>query len=75
MQHVALQEAGACLDELIGMIAVGNEVVITRNDGSAFKIIPIPNNNPYPKFGSAKGLIEMSNDFDEPIEGFEEYMP
>jgi len=30
---------------------------------------------PYPKFGSAKGLIEMSKDFDEPIKDFEEYMP
>lgn len=26
-----------------------------------------------PKFGSAKGLIEMSDDFDEPLEDFEAY--
>lgn len=30
---------------------------------------------PKPKFGSAKGLIEIGDDFDDPIEGFEEYMP
>jgi hypothetical protein len=30
---------------------------------------------PYPKFGSAAGLIEMSDDFDEPLEDLQEYMP
>ncbi|CAN2040924.1 hypothetical protein GMMP15_2120006 [Candidatus Magnetomoraceae bacterium gMMP-15] len=29
----------------------------------------------YPKFGSAKGLIEMSDDFDAPLKEFEEYIP
>ena len=28
---------------------------------------------PRPKFGSAKGLIEISDDFDEPLEDFEAY--
>lgn len=27
-----------------------------------------------PQFGSAKGKIQMSNDFDEPLEDFNEYM-
>ncbi len=27
-----------------------------------------------PKFGSAKGKIKMSADFDEPLEDFKEYM-
>lgn len=28
-----------------------------------------------PKFGSAKGLIEMSDDFDEPLADFQAYAP
>lgn len=32
-------------------------------------------NKPFPKFGSAKGLVKMSDDFDEPLEDFEEYAP
>jgi hypothetical protein len=28
-----------------------------------------------PQFGSAKGLIVMTEDFDAPLEDFEEYMP
>lgn len=75
MQQVALEEAGSQLAELIGMVAGGEEVIITGNDGSAFKIIPVSHKRPYPKFGSAKGLIEMSDDFDEPLEDFEAYMP
>ncbi|RLC07641.1 MAG: prevent-host-death protein [Deltaproteobacteria bacterium] len=75
MQQVALKEAETRLAELIGMVAGGEEVVITKDDGSGFKIIPFPYKRPYPKFGSAAGLIEMSDDFDEPLEDFREYMP
>ncbi len=31
-------------------------------------------NKTVPKFGSAKGKIKMSADFDEPLEDFKEYM-
>jgi len=75
MQQVALKEAETRLAELIGLAADGEEIVITKDDGSGFKIIPFPHKRPYPKFGSAGGLIEMSDDFDEPLEHFEEYMP
>jgi hypothetical protein len=27
------------------------------------------------KFGAAKGFFEMSDDFDEPLEDFKEYIP
>ncbi len=75
MQQIALKEAETRLAELIGMVAGGEEVIITKDDGSGFKIIPIPYEKPYPKFGSAEGLVEMSDDFDEPLEDFEEYVP
>jgi len=29
----------------------------------------------HPQFGSASGLIEMSDDFDAPLADFDEYMP
>ena len=32
------------------------------------------NRRPVPKFGSAKGKIHMSADFDEPLEEFKDYM-
>ncbi len=75
MEKVALKEAESRLSELIGKVEEGEDVIITKDDGSAFKIIYLPLDKPYPKFGSAKGLIEMSDDFDEPLEDFKEYMP
>jgi antitoxin (DNA-binding transcriptional repressor) of toxin-antitoxin stability system len=75
MEHVALEEAENRLAELIGLAANGEEVIITKEDGSGFKIIPLSNKRPYPKFGSAAGLLEMSDDFDEPLDDFKEYMP
>ena len=75
MHEVKLKEAKVQLAELINQAAYGEEVVITRDDGTAFKIVPISPNKPYPRFGSAKGLIEMSDDFDEPLDDFKAYMP
>ena len=65
MYTVGLQEAAGRLAELIDEVAKGEEVVITREDGATFKIVPIAPMAPYPKFGSAKGLVKMAEDFDE----------
>jgi len=73
IQRITLNEAKIRLDELLAMAILGNDVIITGEDGTSFRIVPF--DQPYPKFGSAKGLIEISDDFDEPVEGFEEYMP
>ncbi|MDG2991653.1 prevent-host-death protein [Candidatus Synechococcus calcipolaris G9] len=75
MHQVNLKEAGAQLAELIEEAAGGEEVIIIRSDGTSFKIVPIRTGNETPKFGSAKGLVRMSDDFDELLEGFEEYVP
>lgn len=37
-------------------------------------IIHITKKRNYPKFGSAKRLIEVPDSFDDPLEDFEEYM-
>lgn len=75
MQQIALEEAGKRLAELIGMVSVGEEVIITKDDGSTYRIVPVLKKKPYPKFGSAKGLVEVSDGFDDPLKDFEDYMP
>ncbi|MBE9014324.1 type II toxin-antitoxin system Phd/YefM family antitoxin [Pseudanabaenaceae cyanobacterium LEGE 13415] len=75
MYQINLKEAETQLANLIEQAAGGEEVIITRNDGTAYKIVPICNRVTIPKFGSAKGLIQMSDDFDAPLEDFEEYAP
>jgi antitoxin (DNA-binding transcriptional repressor) of toxin-antitoxin stability system len=75
MQKVALVEAETHLSELINKVALGEDVIIIGDDGASFKLVQLETKKPYPKFGSAKGLIQMSDDFDEPLTDFEEYMP
>jgi len=75
MQQVNLKEAETQLVELIEAVASGEEVVITRSDGAAFKLVPFSPAKPRPKFGSARGLVLMSDDFDAPLEDFKDYAP
>lgn len=75
MHQVNLKEAETQLALLVEAAAGGEEVIITRSDGASFKIVPVSAVGASPKFGSAKGLVRMSDDFDEPLEDFEEYAP
>ena len=75
MHTVGLKEAAERLAELINEVANGEEVVITREDGTTFKIVPVAPRAQYPRFGNAKGLVKMAEDFDEPLEDFQAYAP
>lgn len=73
MQSITVAEAAQKLSDLIDAALRGEEVVITKDDHSVVKLIPAsPIKNRQP--GSAKGQVWMSDDFDEPLEEFEEYM-
>ncbi len=74
MTQIPAAQAVTELDKLLGDVAKGEVVVIIGADGSAFKIVALPR-TPKPIFGSARGLVQIGPDFDEPIEGFEDYMP
>lgn len=73
MYKLPLKEAETKLAELINKAASGEEVVITRDDGTAFKIVPAVSQKRR-IVGIAKGSVWMSEDFDEPLEDFKEYM-
>lgn len=75
MHELALKEAQSRLAELVAEAADGEEVVITRDDGVAFKLVPVTEAQPRPKYGSARGLIQMADDFDAPLEDFKAYEP
>jgi prevent-host-death family protein len=61
MSSVELEEAKERLAELVEQAAQGEDVVITRNGKPLARIVPIRRTR---QFGSAKGLIEMAEDFD-----------
>ena len=74
MTILSVEKAGSRLDELLNEVAKGGEVVITRSDGSSFKLVSYQKVRK-PTFGSAKGQLRMSDDFDEPLSEFTDYMP
>jgi antitoxin (DNA-binding transcriptional repressor) of toxin-antitoxin stability system len=54
---------------------VWEEVIITQGGEPLVKLVALTKQGrKYRQFGSAKGLIRMADDFDEPIEDFKEYM-
>lgn len=52
----------------------GEEVILLIGDRPVIKFTPIESVKPQPKFGSAKGLVWMSDDVDEPLAEMKEYM-
>ena len=75
MQQIELSEAQVHLAELIETVLQGQEVIISKNTHPMVKIISLASAQIRPQFGSAKGLIRMSKDFDEPLADFAEYAP
>lgn len=74
MHQVDIEEAKTHLPDLVEAAMSGIEVVIMKDNRPVVKLIPLGPNKPRPRFGSAAGLIMMSEDFDAPIEDFKEYM-
>jgi prevent-host-death family protein len=74
MQSVDVTQVQTHLFNLLEQAASGEDVVITKDNQPFVKFVPVIQSQPYPKFGSAKGLIEIADDFDEPLEELRRYM-
>lgn len=75
LQQVELNEAKAHLPDLVEAAQNGEEVIITKENRPVAKIVPINSEQrPHPQFGSARGMVQMADDFDAPLEEFREYM-
>jgi antitoxin (DNA-binding transcriptional repressor) of toxin-antitoxin stability system len=73
MHQVNIEEAPDNLSELIDAEVAGEEVVISKDSRHTVKLAPVQNARPQPQFGSARDLMVMADNFDEPLEEFEEY--
>jgi antitoxin (DNA-binding transcriptional repressor) of toxin-antitoxin stability system len=81
MTQVTIVEAQQRLPDLLRAVEAGESVTIRGNEGRVFQLTAqtvVPNVSPdwpgYPHPGSAKGLIEVPDNFDEPLEELKEYM-
>ena len=74
MTTVAIEQAQENLSSLIDDVAAGEHVVITRNQVPIAELIPVARPHLKPVFGSAKGMMAMSEDFDAPLDDFQGYL-
>ena len=65
-------EAKARLPQLVRETLSGDEVIIAKDNKPLVKLVPLSTGGRKP--GTAKGQIWMSDDFDAPLEDFEDYM-
>jgi len=74
MDNIDVKKAENCLSDLIQQTIEGNEIIITQGGRPVAKLVALAKNPLKRKFGSAKGLIKMANDFDETPEDFKDYI-
>jgi prevent-host-death family protein len=72
MRQVNIDEAKNQFPILIQEVIRGEDVVITQNNMAIIKMVSISNNKRNAVFGTAQGLIIMSDDFDAPIDDFKD---
>lgn len=72
---VTIEQAQASLKELVDRTALGEKVVITRDNKAVAELVPVPVEKPTPRFGSCKGMLEVVSDDDEHLKDFSDYMP
>jgi prevent-host-death family protein len=73
--QLTVYEAKNQLSELLKAASKGEQVIIQNNEGQDFQIIYLAPTVKHLQYGSAKGIVKMLENFDDPIEEFENYMP
>jgi antitoxin (DNA-binding transcriptional repressor) of toxin-antitoxin stability system len=68
MNQVNVDDAKSNLPALIDAAVNGEEILIAKDQTHVVKLVPVSQTDPRPRFGSAKGLISLAEDFDEPLE-------
>ncbi len=74
MQQITMKEASQHLVDLIEAALKGEEIIIMKDNQSAVKLIPVLPIKQRRQPSSAKGMVTIADDFDEPLEDFKEYM-
>ncbi|MEM1173007.1 MAG: type II toxin-antitoxin system prevent-host-death family antitoxin [Cyanobacteria bacterium P01_H01_bin.35] len=75
MEIIDINEAVLQINQLLEMAAEGKEIIITRNHQPMVKLISAQTPTKRPRlFGSDRYRISISDDFDEALVDFKEYI-
>jgi antitoxin (DNA-binding transcriptional repressor) of toxin-antitoxin stability system len=68
MPQIDIDNPDATLPEVVEAALKGGEVILAKNNQPVAKVVAISPSHPYRRHaGSAKGLIHVAEDFDEPL--------
>jgi len=73
MPIVNIYEAKTHLSRLIQAVLDGDEVIIARANKPVARLVRIGTERPRREIGFARHLVSVGDDFDDPLEEFEEY--
>lgn len=73
-QRIGAFEAKTHFSQLLERAQQGTIFVVTRRGKPVAQLGPSDQGASQPVFGSARGQIEISNDFDKPLDDMTEYM-
>ena len=82
MNYFDLDQAQQRFSELVARARRGEDIIITERNQPVVKFVAVEQGQTAPAVptkerrrpGSAKGLVHINDDFDEPLEDFREYM-
>jgi prevent-host-death family protein len=75
MVSISVDDAKIRLSELIDAVEHGETIIITKEDQPVATLAPVQSAERRPRFGSARGsVLYMADDFDAPMDDFDEYM-
>jgi antitoxin (DNA-binding transcriptional repressor) of toxin-antitoxin stability system len=75
MTQVNIHEAKTNLSKLIQQALEGEDIIIARDNEPLVQLVALPEKRQQRRIGGAKGIIEtMSDDFDAPLDDFQDYM-
>jgi antitoxin (DNA-binding transcriptional repressor) of toxin-antitoxin stability system len=74
MYKIDINQAQTQLESLLQSALRGDEIIITQNDQPVLKLVRLTPPSKRRQSGSAKGLIWISDDFDQPLQDFSDYI-
>ena len=74
MTQVNIHTAKAHLSELIKQAMLGEEIIIAKDNKPVVKLVALQPIHGKRQLGTARGLLKIEEDFDEPLEDFDEYV-
>ncbi len=74
MLSFPIEQAHTRLRELIDAAIAGENDDLKTTSRDAGRLVPVSTNQGHSVFGSARGLIAISKDLDEPLDDFRDYM-